>query len=72
MAEICAQLCGKFCAIFSLQWFLGFHNHKLFLLLYSSLLQLQDLLHHNKVCTIYLSDSTDIYTVNLPADGTRA
>jgi len=46
-AETAAQLCGRLGAVFSKQWFLGFHMHKAFRLSYSSLLQSQDLLPHN-------------------------
>ena len=59
-AETSVQLYGRLDAIFSQQWFLGFHDHKAFRLSYSCLLQSQDSLHHNMACIMYLSDY--IYT----------
>jgi hypothetical protein len=46
-AKPAAQLCGRLGAVFSKQWFVGFHKHKAFRLSESSLLQSQDLLPHN-------------------------
>jgi len=54
-AETSAQLCRRLSAVFSQQWFSGFHNHKAFRVSDSSLSQSQDLLHHNMACIIYLS-----------------
>ena len=54
-SETSAQVCGRLIAIFSQQWFLGFHDHKAFPVSDSSLLQSQDSLHHNMACIIYLS-----------------
>jgi hypothetical protein len=70
--ETSAQLCGRLSAVFSQQWFIGFHNHKAFRVSDSSLLQSQDSLHHNMACIIYLSHSIYIHTANLAADGTGA
>ena len=53
------KLCGRLGAVFSQQWFLEFHNHKAFHQSYWSLLQSQDLLHHNMACIIEVSQ--DIY-----------
>jgi len=49
------RLHGKLGARFSQQWFLGFHNNKACCLLYPSLLQSQDSLHHNMACIIWVS-----------------
>jgi len=46
------KLCGRLGAIFSHQWFLGFHNHKAFHRLYWSLLQSQDSLHPIMTCIV--------------------
>jgi hypothetical protein len=70
--ETSAQLCGRLSAVFSQQWFLGFHNHKAFRVADSALLESQDLLHHNMACIIYLNLSIYIQTANLAADGTGA
>ena len=69
-AETSAKLCGRHIAVFSQQWFLGFSNHKAFLVSDSSLLQSQDLLHHNMACIIYLSLSIYIHMANLAANAT--
>ena len=70
--ETSAQLCGGLSAIMSLQWFLGFHNHKAFRVSDSSLLESQDSLHHNMACIIYLSLSISKHMANLSADSTGA
>jgi hypothetical protein len=70
--ETSAQLYGRLSAVFRQQWLLGFHNHKVFRVSDSSLLQSQDLLHHNMTWIIYLSLSIYIHTANLAADGTGA
>jgi len=69
-AETSAQLCGRLCALFSQQRFLGFHNHKVFQVSDSSLLQSQHLLHHIMACILYQSLSLYIHIVSLGADGT--
>ena len=63
------DLSGRLGAIFWHQRFLWFHNHKPFNLSYTSLLQSQDLLHHDMACIIYLNLSIYIHTANLAADG---
>jgi hypothetical protein len=59
------QLCGRLSAVFSQQWFIGFHYDKGFRVSDSSL-------HHNMACIIYLSHSIYIHTANLAADSTGA
>jgi len=71
-AETSAQVCGRLIAVFSQQWFLGFHNHKAFCVSDLSLLQSQDLLHHNRAGIFYLSLSIYIHIANMAADGTGA
>ena len=69
-AKTTAQLFGRLGAVFSQQWFRGFHKHKAFRLSYLSLLQSQDSLPHNMACSnqVFLY----IHTVNLATDGSRA
>jgi len=55
---------------FSSQWFLEFHKHKSFRVSDSSLLELQDSLHHNMACIMYLGLSIYKHTANLAADST--
>jgi hypothetical protein len=69
--ETYAQLCGRLGAVFSQQWFLGFHNYKAFRVSDSSVLESQDLLHYNMACIIYLSLCIYIHTANLAADSTQ-
>jgi hypothetical protein len=70
--ETAAQLCVRLSAVFSQQWFLGFHNLKAFRVSDSSFLESQDSLHHDMACIIYLSLPIYIHTANLAADGTGA
>ena len=67
--ETSAQLSRRLSALFSWQWFLGFHNNKAFRVSDSSFLESQNSLHHNMACIIYLSLSIYIHTANLAADG---
>ena len=71
-AETTVQVCRRLGAVNWQQWFVRFHNHKAFCLSYSSLLPLQDVLHHNMTCIIYRSDFKYIHTVNLPAEDAQA
>ena len=63
------KLCGWLDAIFSQQWFLGFHNHRVLCLSYSSLLQWQDWLHHNVACIIEVSLYKYIWSYRDNGDG---
>lgn len=69
--ETTVQLCEKIGAVFLQLWYLRFHNHIVFGLSYSPLLQSQDSLHHNMVCIIYPSEFIYIHMGNLLEDGTR-
>jgi len=71
-AETSVQLSWRLGAVFSQQWFSGFHNHNAFCLSYSFLLQHQNLLDPNMACSTFLRDGLYIHTVNLPADGIQA
>ena len=60
------KLCARLGTIFSQYWFIGFHNHKVYCVLYSAVLKLQDLLHHIMACIIEVSlyTHTRIYRDN--------
>ena len=63
--ENTVHLHRRLAAVCSMQWFIGFYNHKLFHLSYSSALKLESLVQDHMTCSIYLSLSIYIYICSI-------